>query len=236
MWPPLQRALRALFPSNEIDVEQLVIRLSRGATFDPLPYRERRSWAVTLTVVTDRSNRLSPFWDDQNRVLAQLQRLLGHRGVFNVAGPGEPGAGEALPHGAPILVLGDLGHWSTQEQRTRWRVWGRRQTTAGHRLVALVPFPVADASRPLRKNWQLISWDVGRVVVEDPADRRRSVERIFRLLAPAFALEAGLLRAVRDLLPAAEADAATEGELWRHPWVDSRVVAPGKAWERGISS
>jgi formylglycine-generating enzyme required for sulfatase activity len=50
-------------------------------------------------------------------------------------------------------------------------------------------------------------------------------ERLLALVSPAIRIEPGFLRAVRLLLPAGEADAGTEIDVWQHPVITSTSLA-----------
>jgi len=124
LWRDLEGTLRSLIAGEllgtEIDTEAVVDALSRGRQLDRLPLEKRRRWGVHLQVVVDRSDRLVPFWQDQDLVVAALRsRVAGHRFELAVIHEtlDEPRILDAQaplpyrlpPAGGVVLVLGDLG-------------------------------------------------------------------------------------------------------------------------------
>ena len=248
LWPALQAALHALLPSLEIDVDEVVRRWSRGEHQERLPVRDLLAWSSRVVLVLDWSRRLCPFWRDEVEILRRLRRLLGERVVHPatlLAGPGSPlfegeRAGR-FPPGAPLLALTDLGLLGQAEVSARWLEWGRELSVAGHRLTALVPAPPDRWGSELARLWQPVWWDRGSAAVRpraaDFSARRETVARLLRLVSFAGVVEPGLLRAVRRLLPAAEADSSVEAEAWNHPAIarrspDGAVFDP--AWRREL--
>ncbi len=144
----------------------------------------------------------------------------------------------------PVLVLGDLGVFGSPADRAAWLRTARQLHGAGVRVAALVPAPPDRWSPAIAKAWGARSWEQTRrspvdsgqsghsVRSPDPgvrgpaspeaaaplSERRRTpVERLLRLSSVASLVQPGLLRALRRLLPASSADAATEADVWAHP-------------------
>jgi len=233
-WRELQPRLRALLGASlltaEPDIEAILRAVSRGHQPDPLPVLRRRRWGARLRIVVDRSQRLTPFYADQDLVVRALETLVpGGRldiamtldadplaDVLQAAQPGREGA--KLVPGAVVLVLGDLGTLALGEpgMAQRWAELGRRLAIAGCRAAALLPGPLTNCPAGLRHHWQVLPWERSAVggARSDAARMARS-ERLLRLCAPAVRLEPGLLRAIRRLLPPGEADAGTEADAWQ---------------------
>ena len=180
-------------------------------------------------------------WEDLDR-----PRLLGR--------DGHTLAYRMPPPGSLVLVLGDLGGAQRGDPAVprHWLRLGAALRAAGCRAVALTPLPLSRYGPGLRDAWELIPWEraggerygersaqrtlrgaVGSAVrtgappdnnaPPDSLDAR--AERLLRLVSPAVRIEPGFLRAVRLLLPAAEADAGTELDAWQHPAVISAAAA-----------
>jgi hypothetical protein len=244
LWPALREALRSAVPSREVDVAELVERWGRGESLDELPLREASAWSRRVTLLVDRGPRLIPFWSDQDELCRRLRRTLGRagvrvaRGLEGPRGPwlhGRAGARAPSPvpvQGETVVAVGDLGFYESGRLRTSWARWGRHLRRRGARLRALVPCPAARWQRAVAGPWRAIDWSApmrtaasGRPADEDLAARR---DRLLSLVSPATRVEPGLLRAIRRLLPAGDADAGTEADVWSHPEVDgSSSVALG---------
>ncbi len=253
-WRELQMRLRAALAEPregaEVDLDAVVQRLSRGRLLDRLPRERHRRWGPRLQLVVDRSERLVPYWTDQDQVRGELARLFTaqdleqavfHEGLTEpriLTGAPAPGVYRPPPGGI-VLVLGDLACLTgrASHEDNPWLDLGRRVAQAGARPVALVPCPVARCPAVLRRHWQLIPWERprGRAVTDSGALRKRA-ERLLRLVSPAVRIEPGLLRAVRLSLGALEADAGTESDVWQHPAVasthsDAATLDPKRARE-----
>ena len=259
-WPQLWRHLRRMLVTSheraELDVERFIELLCRGEAFTRMPRQRFAGLASQVWLVVDRSRRLVPFWSDQDELVARLTRLLGELGVTVWTLPTGPGAeltGPAVlsrrtvpPAGTPVLALTDLGAYAGAAASARWIRWGRR-LAADYPLYALLPCPEYRWSRTAAELWNAHLWDRGaRTAVPDElsaAVEERRAERLLRLLSPAIRVEPELLRAVRHLLPADDADAGTEADAWSHAGVQgaSSVAfcfdgASGKRWRGQWSS
>ena len=235
--PGLLPAITAAWPTADLDIGEAVALLSNGRPVDPLPRETARRPALRLQVVIDRSDRLIPFWDDQDLVVALLRaRLPGYRlsvSVFHEA-LSEPWPvdldGQAPgfvppPPGGVVLVLGDLGSLDHAgcEAADGWRRLHRRIRAAGCVAAALLPCPLARCPGDILRDWRVVPWEraqpAGR---QDPDALARRAENLLSLVAPAIRIEPGLLRAVRRLLPPGDADAGTEADAWQHEAIASR--------------
>src|SRR5262249_46053128 len=61
--------------TSEPDLERIVRRLSRGHLLESVPFRSRQSWGQSIQVIKDRSERLMPYWADQDDVTEWLCRI-----------------------------------------------------------------------------------------------------------------------------------------------------------------
>ncbi len=247
LWPALDRALRSTVPSREIDVTTLVERWSRGDTIEQLPRRPTFAWSTRVTVAVDLSRRLIPFWSDQDDFCRHLRRRLGRPGMRvlrgyegpsrawiarrpasrgHTASRGPTSLRRAAAPGETLLVLGDLGFYASPAEQAAWASAGRALRRHGVRTRALVPCPADRWGLRLARLWGAIDWAqplgaarrAGRRLSDDELAARR--ERLLTLVSPALRVEPGLLRAVRRLLPARDADVGTEVDVWTHPDVD----------------
>ena len=235
--PRLRRALSAAREGRDLDIDELVRRVGQGRLLHRLPRRRYPGWGPRVRIVLDRSERLTPYWQDQDRVLAALVRLLprhGHELAVCHDGSDEPemiGGGDGgryfwlPPPASLIVVLGDLGCLARDGANARrvWRALGARWRAGGCRLVALMPGPPVLGAETLRPYFTVLPWERPRgSAPQDRAARGAAVERLLRLLSPAVRIEPGLLRAVRLSLGAEAPDAGAEAEFWQNPAVASR--------------
>jgi hypothetical protein len=236
-WRELRSRLGSLLHSlghgRGIDLDRVVRRISRGELLRRLPREQRRRWGRVL-LIEDHSRRLTPFWGDQRRLRRALIELLPPhaltRAVYRdgMDAPrrvGDAGAADKVQlrppePGTVVLVLGDLGclaHRPGAERRI-WGDLGRELRAAGCHPAALIPAPASRWDPGLRSDWRMMSWQRPATGPVD-VDRERRLSRLLHLVSPAARLEPGLLRALRRLLPDEQADAATEADLWQHPWL-----------------
>jgi formylglycine-generating enzyme required for sulfatase activity len=239
--PRLRRVAGRQAWTAELDVNAIVRRLSQGTSLVALPRRRRLRWGPRIQLIVDRSQRLIPYWQDQDLVWERLRRLY-PRHAFEAAwisdGMEEPVFArgrrggrryETPPPGTLVLVLGDLGclDHGGEEARRCWTQLARRFAERDLRYVALVPCPRQRVGDPPEK-------DRGTIVCWESPARTGSGRRLHRqelavrahrlltLLSPAIRVEPGLMRAVRLLLGMADADAGTEADVWQHPWIIGR--------------
>jgi formylglycine-generating enzyme required for sulfatase activity len=236
LWSRLRSALHGSVASREPDVAALVRSWARGDWVGRIPRLARRSWAAAVTIWVDRSERLIPFWSDQDEVCRRIGRLCGP-GALDIRMLDDSLQavtwqrhgdllGRRRPHpAAPLLVLGDLGCYGGERDRERWEATARRLRRDGLRVAALVPCSPLDPrwDRALARAWSAMPWERSALSSHAlTADER--VHRLLRLIAPTFLAQPGLVRALRRLLPAAEADASTEVDVWHHPDVAAKDV------------
>ncbi|WP_437636217.1 SUMF1/EgtB/PvdO family nonheme iron enzyme [Sorangium sp. So ce854] len=232
LWPVLRAALQASVPGRIPDVPALLRAWSRGEIVRRVPRVPQRTWTARASVWVDRSPRLVPFWSDQADVCRRLRRTCGRSGLHvrlldgrtqarRLGRHGDLLAGFRPAPGIPVLVLGDLGAYGSPGERAAWLRTARRLRRAGVRVAALVPSPEARWDPHVARAWAAAPWERGRrrggaVGRREPRFWEERALRLLRLASPAALVQPGLLRAMRRLLPAWQADAATEADAWSH--------------------
>lgn len=229
----LRKGLADWRKSREVDVPQLVGRLARGQCLHDVPRRSLRRWGNRIQVVLDRSDRLVPYWLDQEMVVGCLRRLLPEASLEICAGADPKDLISFTPSGdavdfrvqaaSTVLVLGDLGTLDVHNRNLtrRWLQWGGRLRDAGCHRLALVPCCEAQFSGPMRRLFRVVSWQRNRRTSLPRQLRKRMLDRLMAMLSPALRIEPGLLRAVRRLLPDA-VDVSLEAGVWQHQAVTSQ--------------
>lgn len=220
----LHAAIHVLKPTRDPDAAALVRAWARGECLRRIPRRERRVWTASATLWIDRSSRLTPFWDDQEMVYRQLVRLCGNielkvldanQQASLVASHGDLIGPRPPDPAVPVLVLGDLGFYGTELDRGLWLRTARQLRRSGVRVAALVPCPTSRWDHELARAWNATAWERASTV-DDRGTAEARAEALLRLVSPTALAQPGLLRALRRLLPAADADASTEVDVWRH--------------------
>jgi formylglycine-generating enzyme required for sulfatase activity len=254
LWPFLKTALGAQQATQTLDMPRIVDHLARGQALRHLPRQLHQGWAPVCQILIDYAVPLLPFWTDYNEVHQRLRQLRGIQGLALFAFlDGDPGGRCALytpqgwqeiehyripAPGTPVLVLSDLGCIDASEvRRRRWCRLGARLRRAGCCAVALMPCPRRWWDRELTRLFYPVCWDRAvrpprRLGVhqigpapETPAERDTDAEPLLNLLGAAIRVEPALLRAVRYLLPAQQADVGSEAAAWNHPHVHATPLA-----------
>ncbi|HEX4953195.1 MAG TPA: formylglycine-generating enzyme family protein [Thermoanaerobaculia bacterium] len=261
LWPHLQAAFHTEKEGRALDTARLIEVWCRGEAPRRLPRRKAAGWSGRVTLLLDRSHRLVPVWRDQDELYSRLCRTLG-AGALQVlesraTEPGlwRRGAGKPrrrLPAFAPgeaVLACSDLGSYAGAAERQRWRWLGEALRAQAVRVRALVPSPAGRLASNQVRPWQPIDWEApGRPPVSPGRPEGRDEfpersERLLRLLSWALRVEPGLLRQVRHLLPASQADLGTEIDTWGQPQLRgassiARYLEPGSAgpWRESFGS
>jgi formylglycine-generating enzyme required for sulfatase activity len=236
--PRLWGAIGVEIPTAEVDVSEVVDALGQAHQLDRLPLERRRRLATHLQVILDRSDRLVPFWDDQDLVAAALRALVPrHRLTMGVIHEGldEPrlltadGSSKAYglpPMGGVVLVLGDLGclDHGGDEAVGQWRGLGRRIAAAGCIGAALLPAPLVRCPADLKAVWRAVPWERSAPGAggQEQEGLRQRADRLLALASPSVRIEPGLLRDIRRGMDPAAADAGTEADVWQHAAIASR--------------
>jgi formylglycine-generating enzyme required for sulfatase activity len=194
-----------------------------------LPRLERQRQALPLIVLVDRSDCLTPFFDDQEECLEALRRVYGDGGVKIVWLPEGPSSNIevdfehdriSLSRGATVLALSDLGHYAGAQTRERWRACGERLRTCECQLVALMPVPRSRWRSDLTNLWPALAWENASSTLSSARPTSQELEeRASQLIDRvdwACGIDFGLLREVRRLLPSDQADVGTEADAYTH--------------------
>jgi formylglycine-generating enzyme required for sulfatase activity len=243
-WSNLVRRLRRDLTRHEcqrsIDVEAALRRLSRGEQLANFPRKRQRRWGTDLQVVIDRSQRLTPYWHDQDVVVLALQKLYPKGGFVQawisdgsptpilIDCPGDRRPAYRLPPpGSAVLVLGDLGCLDRSGSSLQyWLTLGEQLSRNGNRATALLPCDACRWITDLSKDWLLLPWEQIACVVDKEMSSNQAlanvapIRRLLRLISPAIRIEPGFLRAVRQLL-GPRFGAALEADVWQDPAVIS---------------
>ncbi len=239
LWPFLRQVLSQGINSRQPDIPRLIDRLSRGEGLHRIPLRLRRDWSSRICILLDYSRRAQPFRDDYNALCRRLARRRGAHGLDVRILHGAPGRipdyrrplKSTVQHWrmpmetTPLLILGDVGLLEGKEEQLRgWHQFGYRLKAAGLDPVVLAPVSAGRRGAALQRRFSVFEWDRRSRLRSNLAPRSRTystteeaAESLLSLLAPAVFIEPALLRAIRYLLPAAEADVAAEAAVWQHP-------------------
>ncbi|MEE9355682.1 MAG: formylglycine-generating enzyme family protein [Methylococcaceae bacterium] len=242
LWPFLRTVLGRTLPSKHPDIPRLINDVSRGLSIRQIPLRKQHSWSTTLCIVLDFQDQTEPFFQDFNQLCAKLKKLHGKLGIdvrilYEQAGirtqymkpKGNQVLNWKMPNtDTPLLILSDLGLLSeSPQQRLGWECFGRLLRAAGCQPMVLCPVPEWLHESTLSWLFRLYCWDRNSqlrvhnkaVTSAEKADSKfgSGVDKLLTLLSAAIVIEPPLLRAVRTLLPADQANVADEAMFWQHP-------------------
>jgi formylglycine-generating enzyme required for sulfatase activity len=224
--PFLKRVLGRTVPGVRIDHRRLAYEAGRGLPLTALPRLPRRVWAGHVVVLRDDTMEMAPFRRDASWLLQRLRRERGAVGlrVERITGAPSPSVLGAIPADVPVLALSCMGQYAGSErQRAAWLAVARCLKWRGNAFYALAPVPRRCQDEGVAAVWPVAVWDAGgrlprhtaRRGVLPPEDRRAATERLLDLLSPATFVEAPLLRAVRQVVRGADAEA--EWAAWHDP-------------------
>ena len=143
------------------------------------------------------------------------------------------------PSADAVLVLGDLGQYGDESLREPWVSMGRQLRNRGVVPWALCPVPRDRWVAAVAAAWNVAYWDRGqRLPVQgtgmraqpggEPQEvalaRRRRLDALFTLASPSIRVERGLLRDLRFLLSASEANAGSEYDAFLAPEVRGAIL------------
>ena len=242
LWPFLRRELGQTVDSRQPDLARLVDRLTRGEVLHRIPMHRRHGWSPRIAILVDYNRQTQPFHGDFNRLCHALEKRHGKLGLDRRVLAGEPGRQPLVrrplqsatqrwqvpPAATPLLILSDLGLLDgAAETLLGWQKFGGRLRSAACPALVLCPVPTELHPASLQHSFAIVEWDrhsllrrsAASAQPAEPAAERSAaaVEKLLSLLAPAVSVEPPLLRAMRHLLPAAEADVLAEAMLWQHP-------------------
>lgn len=218
-WPRLRRVLEEIFQtprrSEKLDVVKLVHQLARGQVIRRLP-RRFVTGLGTIRVFFDRSLRLAPFFEDQQKLVGGLVQVFGAKALkfeWSAHGPTFLSAAKG-----PVLVVSDLGFLAGGAAVEAWAEAGKRLIRGGAKLLALLPCPRNRWQARVARLWNAVEWEnpALEAVAALPAAAETLGEArdlVLQLLQPATRVEPGLLRDVRRVL-GRDADAGTEADVW----------------------
>jgi hypothetical protein len=239
LWPFLRSTLGQSYLSRQPGIPRLISKLSNGETVRKLPLRAQHHWSAWICILLDHNRQTLPFRKDFNALCQALKRLRGAVGLEIRILHGEPGIrtyyrqprDDTVRHWqtpdvqTPLLILSDLGMLAgAPEYLQAWQQLGCRLRAAGCKPIVLCPVPAQYHDSGSQRLFSLHEWD-RQSHFQRNAIRQSSMENaavkgaeiLLTLLAPAIVVEPALLRAVRYLLPAAQADVAAEAAVWSHP-------------------
>ncbi len=250
LWPFLRRALGRTTPAREPDWRRLLERLTRGEALRRLPLLSRHGWSPRISLLIDYSRATQVLHEDFNALQRALAKRHGRLGLERWIVAGDPGrelrvrrpgasASERWPLPAaetPLLIVGDCGLLDRDPAAQRgWIDFSRRLNAAGCRPLILCPAPASRHPASVRAHATLVEWDRHsrlRPATAAPGDdarreqrRQHAVDTLLALLAPAVVIDPDLLRALRFLLPAGDADVLAEIQLWQHPDFSGSALA-----------
>ena len=228
----LRRAPELAAAGSELDLDKVVARLSRAELVLRMPRRPVKKWGQSIQVIVDHSQRLIPYWRDQELMVDDLRRVYPHDSLqiavlghgceeprFDMPGA-EPSSWKMPEPGVNVIVLGDLGcldltpaglcHW--------WLLWGLRLRANGNQALAVVPCHVDRCPAELSKAWGIIPWESpGAGIATNPAPDQtaRSCRQILTLLSFSLRVEPRMIRAIRRMLPECRWDPGIESIVWQ---------------------
>jgi formylglycine-generating enzyme required for sulfatase activity len=229
----LARALPLSTLDGELDLPRLVERWSRAEVLEPLPRRARVQRGGPLTLVLDRAARLAYFEEDRLDLLGQCQSRAAKGEVTVLELEEGPRGGwrrgtqrlRRAPRfraGERVLAFTDLGAGGAPAEAARWSELGASIRAAGGRGCALRLPAAGEGAAATQGSWRVLDLTApgrSRRVSAPPVPlevQAARAEALLTLLSPALDIDPAVVRALRRLLPAGEADLGTELAVWRH--------------------
>lgn len=252
LWPFLRGALGQWRESGKVRIPKVLESLITGHWPKRVPREKRLTWASQCHIILDFSLCLRPFWDDFKQLLPALEKVRGKAG-FNIWVTDKE-CGELFRKyrqknlqlfpqpalGTPVLVLGDLGMYSTSiSEKQRWLDFGEKLKQLGCTPVALVPCPRSLWNASIAKIWHLAAWDESERLPQiratefshlTPSAREdalliKKTNYLLSFLSPAVRVEPELLREARKILPQAKTNISSEYYFWNHDLVQANLMA-----------
>ena len=244
LWPLLQRVLGADVPGTKPDLNKLVKQVSQGEQIYRIPKTTRYTWSPTARLLIDINDSNFPYRQDFIRLEQQLTAWRGAEGLeihYIYDEPGgtiarydsghenlEPWRSPALD--TPLLIVSDLGmHSQSRRSLYQWLVFGQKLNLQGLRATVLMPVAERQLDKRLLRYFNCIIWDDNSRLKpvqgdeqpeQNPTDHTIRLEHLLALLFPALRVELGLLRSIRQLLPARLYDVGHEVDVWSHAAVN----------------
>ncbi len=244
LWPLLQRVLGDRISGNQPDMPELVKKVADQAFIRQIPRKQRQGWAAAARVLIDINDNNFPYRRDFIHLRERLIDARGDEGLEIQYIHDEPGGyiaryayGREIVQpwqwpekGTSILILSDMGMQAgSRRELYAWLVFGQLLQARGFRPTVLMPIAERNIDKRLLQYFDCILWDrISRLkrvkgLYQPERDKRNHTAIIDQLLRYCFAavrVDMGLLRAVRQLLPAREYDIGHEALLWQHPAVN----------------
>ncbi|MCX7099173.1 MAG: formylglycine-generating enzyme family protein [Methylococcales bacterium] len=242
--PSLLRVLSRRVASHKPDIKTLVKRVSLGQQIRTIPRCTRMTWSPNLRVLIDINDSNYPYRHDFLRVVQQLHVWRGDEGLSVAFIEDQPGANVSVYHAGlassqpwaypeadtPLFILSDLGlHSQSRRSLYAWLGFGQHLQRHAIRPVVLLPVAHRQLDPRLLAYFDCIIWDDNSTLkpvlapAEPPTDMPiDSTARLLALVFPAVRGNLGLLRAVRQLLPANSCDVSDEAAFWQHPAINAQ--------------
>jgi formylglycine-generating enzyme required for sulfatase activity len=230
----LRESLTAWQDGRKVDLARVVAQLARGRVFR---HWARQGWPYApqhVIVLVDHSLHLRPYWDDQQQLVHVLAQWLGANclTIYTVqADPCQPvacrargGVCASVPAlaqvarqaaGGVALLLTDMGA-AHKPGSARWAQAQALLARAGVQVCVIPPasmrvqaWALAQRGVPAPVPACEAFSQVARIEQADPA-----LALLFKLLSCARCIEPTLLRAMRKLAPALQAQVELEARLW----------------------
>ena len=220
---------------GEVDIEQVVDRLSHGEILQRLPREHRRTWGSGLFLLQDRARHLVPYWQDQDHLVQLLGDYYPHYGLTVARRwPGQQQPEVMLPDCRAgdaawpnptdvVLVVGDLGVLSRDPtDQEFWLDFGRKLHAAEVPVLVLTPCRPDHFDVKFRQLYGIIPWEHAVATSAAHEDSSARLEQLLTLVSPATRLEPGLLRSIRRMLPEMRGHADLEARVWNSELINSQ--------------
>ena len=213
---------------REIDVPKVINDMANMRLIGDYPRMVHRHWLRQLTIITDQSRHLAPFWADQEFVIGRIAVLMPNTDIrvihLNSSSRQLDKLIAETSSEDRLLVLGDLGVLSGNTTRRRQfaELAGCVDPSAA---MAFLPFAPSILPHDLRRLWRVQPWErQARMLPVDAEQMRLQAEKLLRLLSPALRIEPGMLRSLRrQVLP--QSDPSIEWYAWNHPWAEPQGLS-----------
>ena len=167
---------RTWVTAGDIDMRRLIDTISRHEPLERVPRRTTATIRNGLQLLVDVGEGMTPFWRDQEALIATARRVIGTEQVAELRFIGSPlagcwgtASGEVRPYrppapGTPVLLLTALNiqrppvvHDHVPDEE--WIVFASLVRRAGGLPTALVPYTSERWPRALRHVLPMICWD-----------------------------------------------------------------------------
>lgn len=254
LWPVVHRALGAWLPGHKVNERLVVDTLARGTWLRQIPREHRRIWPDPLTIVIDRSERLTPYARDVEGFVSRLVQLLGQtqvacwdvraltlQGLQVEASPWHPGyAGLhhqqmlSVHRGDHLLLFSDLGAVDDPPSRVAWQAsladWRAQGASVMVVQPALASAVTANHEHASDNSLSLMVWqDAGLSdsAVSDGEYEQQCAREILAWLSVCLKFNPGMVRALRMMMRqflGRDIPVSVESLVWNH----AAVVRDGR--------